>query len=125
MLNAGRSKEEFGQSKRNILLNSCKVLGPTYDQVDKYGSKHTDSGTNVQAKIGGTYGRTRTDGVNIYEKERTEYIYEKERTEYTYEKERTEYIYKKAKIRELYVQMTKHIFGTNLSHNVLKLIHGR
>ena len=82
MLNAGRSKEEFGQSKRNILLNSCKVLGPTYDQVDKYGSKHTDSGTNVQAKIGGTYGRTRTDGVNIYEKERTEYIYEKERTEY-------------------------------------------
>ena len=36
-------------------------------QVDKYGSKHTGSQTNIQAKIGGTYEEIRTDGVYIRE----------------------------------------------------------
>ena len=39
--------------------------------------------------------------------------------EYTYEKAENE----KSKIRELYVRMTKHIFGTRLSHNFFKLLH--
>ena len=53
--------------------------------------------------------------------ERTEYTDEKEQMEYTYEKAKNE----KAKIRELYIWMTKHIFGTSLSHNFLKLCHVR
>ena len=36
-----------------------------YVLLDKYGSKHTGSQTNIQAKIGGTYKRIRTDGVHI------------------------------------------------------------
>ena len=35
--------------------------------LDKYGSKHTGSQTNIQAKIGGTNDRIRTDGVYIRE----------------------------------------------------------
>ena len=35
--------------------------------LDKYGSKHTGSQTNVQAKIRGTYGQMRTDRVYILE----------------------------------------------------------
>ena len=35
--------------------------------VDKYGSKHTGSQTNIQTNIGGTYGQIRTDGVYIRE----------------------------------------------------------
>ena len=44
--------------------------------------------------------------------EQKEYIEKKEQTEYKYNKEKN----KKVKIRELYLQMKKHIFGTNLSH---------
>ena len=36
--------------------------------LDKYGSKHTGSHTNMQAKIGGMYKQIRTDGLYIYEK---------------------------------------------------------
>ena len=39
--------------------------------VDKYGSKHTGSRTIVQAKIGGTYGQMRTDGVNTRRNKRS------------------------------------------------------
>ena len=35
--------------------------------LDKYGSKHTGSKTNMQAKIGGTYDQIRMDGVYIRE----------------------------------------------------------
>ena len=42
-------------------------------------------------------------------------------TDYTYEKAKN----KKSNIRELYVRMTKHIFGTILSHNFLKICHTR
>ena len=35
--------------------------------LDKYDSKHTGSQTNIQANIGGTYERIRTDGVYIRE----------------------------------------------------------
>ena len=80
--------------------------------LDKYGSNHTGSRKNVQAKIRGTYSQMRMDGV---------YREEKEQTDYTYEKTKNE----KAKIQELYTQMTKHIFGTSLSHNFLKLFHTR
>ena len=34
-------------------------------KIDKYGSKHTDSQTNIQANIGGTYERIIIDGVYI------------------------------------------------------------
>ena len=44
--------------------------------VDKYGSKHTGSLTNVQAIIGGMYGQMRTDGV--YRRERKNGVYTKE-----------------------------------------------
>ena len=57
--------------------------------------------------------------------ERAEYIYRREQKEYTYEKEKTEYIYDKANIQELYVKMNEYIFGMNLSHNSLKLLHMR
>ena len=80
--------------------------------LDKYGSKHTVSRTNVKAKIGGTYGKMGTYGVGTDEKEQTNYTYEKANNE-------------NAKIRELYVRMTKHIFGTTLSHNFLKICHTR
>ena len=50
-----------------------------------------------------------------------EHTGEKEQMKYTYEKENN----KKSKIRELYVQMTKHIFGKSLSHNFLKILHTR
>ena len=35
--------------------------------IDKYGSKHTGSQTNIQANIGGTYEQIRTDGLYIWE----------------------------------------------------------
>ena len=73
--------------------------------VDKYDSKHTGSRPIVQAKIGGTYGQMRTDGV---------YTRRNKRSIHT-RRQKNE----KAKIQELYVRMTKHIFGTSLSHNVL------
>ena len=47
--------------------------------LDKYGSKHTGSQTNVQAKIRGTYERIRTDGVYIREGTGGVYIHEKEK----------------------------------------------
>ena len=55
--------------------------------------------------------------------ERTDYTYEKEQTKYTYEKEQKDYIFNKAKIREIYVRITEEIFGMDLSHNFLKLLH--
>ena len=35
--------------------------------LDKHGIKHAGSQTNIQANIGGTYERIRTDGVYIRE----------------------------------------------------------
>ena len=77
---------------------------------------------NIQA-VGQTYKQRSEERTGEWE--RTEYTYEKERTEYTYEKERNEYIYENAKIRELYVRMTEHIFGTDLSYNFFKFLHTR
>ena len=39
----------------------------TQSLIDKYGSKHTDSQRNIQAKIGGTYEKIRMYGVYIQE----------------------------------------------------------
>ena len=44
--------------------------------LDKYGSKHTGSRTNVQPKFGGTYGQMRPDGVYIREVTNGVYIRE-------------------------------------------------
>ena len=44
--------------------------------IDKYGSKHTVSSTNIQANIGGMYGQMRTDGVYIWEGRNGVYILE-------------------------------------------------
>ena len=41
--------------------------------LDKYGSKHTGSRTNVQARIGGTYGQMKTDG--LYRREGKNGVY--------------------------------------------------
>ena len=41
--------------------------------LDKYGSKNTGRWTNVQAKIGGTYGQMITDGV--YSQEGTNIVH--------------------------------------------------
>ena len=38
-----------------------------YFILEIYGSKHTGSYTNIQAKIGGTYKKIRTNGVYIRE----------------------------------------------------------
>ena len=43
--------------------------------LDKYGSKHTGSQKNIQAKIGGTNERIRTDGVYTLEGTVGVYIY--------------------------------------------------
>ena len=58
--------------------------------IDKYGIKDTGSWKNVQENIRGTCEQTRTDG------------------KYTRRQR-----YDKANVRELYVRMTEHIFGTN------------
>ena len=41
-------------------------MGPTTN-IYKHGSKHTGSKTNIQAKIGGTYERIKTEGLYIQE----------------------------------------------------------
>ena len=41
--------------------------------IDKYGSKHIGRRTILQANIGGTYGKMRTDGV--YRREGTNGVY--------------------------------------------------
>ena len=67
--------------------------------LDKYGSKNTGSHTNIQENIGGAYKQIRTDGV---------YIRSHGWSIYTRRK-----IYEKVKIWGIYIQITKHIFGTN------------
>ena len=44
--------------------------------LDKYGSKHTGSQTNIQAKIGGTYEQIITEGLYIREGTVGVYIWE-------------------------------------------------
>ena len=57
-----------------IFIYKIQTLCVTF--LDKYGSKHTGSHTNIQAKIVGTYEQVITDRY-IYEKAQSEYIYKK------------------------------------------------